>query len=110
MTHDRPPPPHTPQALNEEGYIEPGKKQPKKHIDFTLTGLWGPQFRSPLDPEVLTASGWPAVSTPVLRKLAGKPGVAKRALEEMGVGEERGGHMSDDGVSVSGIWEFFLEG
>ena len=28
-------------------------------------------------------AGWPAVSTPVLRGLAGKPGEAKHALEEL---------------------------
>lgn len=32
-------------------------------------------------------SGWPAVSTPVLRSLAGKPGAAKKALLEI-YGEE----------------------
>ena len=30
----------------------------------------------------LVPAGWPAVSTPVLRALAGKPGAAKRALQD----------------------------
>lgn len=30
----------------------------------------------------LVPAGWPAVSTPVLRALAGKPAAAKRALQE----------------------------
>lgn len=34
-------------------------------------------------PQVYTPSGWPAVSTPVLRALAGKPGAAKKALAEL---------------------------
>lgn len=34
----------------------------------------------PYGPQVHTASGWPAVSTPVLRQLAGKPGAALAAL------------------------------
>ena len=33
--------------------------------------------------QVYTPSGWPAVSTPVLRALAGKPGAAKKALAEL---------------------------
>lgn len=39
--------------------------------------------------QVFTANGWPAVSTPVLRKLAGKPGAAKRALDAL---------MAEDGL------------
>ena len=33
--------------------------------------------------QVYTASGWPAVSTPVLRQLAGKPGAALAALAKL---------------------------
>jgi len=33
--------------------------------------------------QVYTPTGWPAVSTPVLRSLAGRPGAAKLALAEL---------------------------
>lgn len=33
--------------------------------------------------QVVTPTGWPAVSTPVLRSLAGRPGAAKLALAEL---------------------------
>ena len=66
-----------------DGLIEEGKKAPKKNMDITLHGLWGNGNISRLTPEVFTPSGWPAVSTPVLRSLAGKPGVAKKDLAEL---------------------------
>lgn len=50
---------------NVEGYIEPGKKKPKKQREMKLTGLG-------MDPPERTASGWPAGSSSVLAKLAGK--------------------------------------
>ena len=56
---------------------------PKKNIDITLWGLWGRACESRLKPEVFTPSGWPAVSTPVLRSLAGKPGLAKKELDKL---------------------------
>lgn len=65
------------------GRIEEGKKVAKKQMDIIIHGLWGPTTTSPLVPEVYTPSGWPAVSTPVLRGLAGKPGAAKKALLEI---------------------------
>ena len=44
------------------------------------------------DKQVYTPSGWPAVSTPVLRSLAGRPGSAKAALAELtGVSQDPGG-------------------
>ncbi|GAQ90985.1 DNA polymerase I superfamily [Klebsormidium nitens] len=54
---------------NTDGYIEPGRegKPPKKQRDITLTGLG-----VDLPVEVWTPSGWPAVSGPVLKALAGK--------------------------------------
>lgn len=55
----------------------------KKQIDITLWGAWGRGKACPLVPEVYTPSGWPAVSTPVLRALAGRPGAAKKALAEL---------------------------
>ncbi|BDA48148.1 probable DNA polymerase I at C-terminar half [Coccomyxa sp. Obi] len=70
-------------APNVLGRKEEGKKVAKKQMDITIHGLWGPGMASPLKPEVYTPSGWPAVSTPVLRGLAGKPGAAKRALLEI---------------------------
>ncbi len=80
-------PPVLLQAPNVLGRIEEGKKIAKKQMDIVIHGLWGVDAVSPLVPEVFTASGWPAVSTPVLRGLAGKPGAAKRALLEL-FGEE----------------------
>ena len=65
------------------GFIEEGKKVAKKQMELTLHGLWGPGVASPLRAEIFTASGAPAVSTPVLRSLAGKPGAAKKALLEL---------------------------
>ena len=54
--------------------------------------------------QVLTANGWPAVSTPVLRKLAGKPGAAKRALEQLVAEEGPGGVVNgSDGVVNTSI-------
>ena len=43
--------------------------------------------------KLCNAVGWPAVSTPVLRALAGKPGAAKRAMFEQ---------FGDDGVDLEG--------
>ena len=54
------------EALNTEGYIEPGKKKAKKNIKFALTGLG---FKA-VD---YTDSGWPAVSQNVFEMLAGNP-------------------------------------
>ena len=71
------------QALNVLGRMEDGKKAAKKQMDITIHGLWGPDVASPLAPDVYTPSGWPAVSTPVLRALAGRAGAAKRALLEL---------------------------
>lgn len=65
------------------GFIEEGRKAPKKNIDITLWSLWGRGRASRLEPEVYTPSGWPAVSTPVLRSLAGKPGAARRELDRL---------------------------
>ena len=79
------------QMPNTIGVIEEGKKAPKKNMDVTLWGLWGRGVDTPLRPEVFTASGWPAVSTPVLRSLAGKPGVAAKALLELEGASTAGG-------------------
>lgn len=68
---------------NIKGIIEEGKKVAKKNIEIVLWGLWGRGIFSKLTPEIYTPSGWPAVSTVVLRSLAGKPGVAKKALAEL---------------------------
>lgn len=88
-----------PQAPNVLGRIEEGKKIAKKQMDIVIHGLWGADAQSPLTPEVYTASGWPAVSTPVLRSLAGKPGAAKRALlEQYGVELDTAPASSFDGA------------
>ncbi|KAK9818799.1 hypothetical protein WJX74_001704 [Apatococcus lobatus] len=70
-------------ADNLDGIIEEGKKAAKKHIEFELHGVWGPEKDSPLQPEQVTPTGWPAVSVPVLRSLAGKAGAARKALAEL---------------------------
>lgn len=51
---------------NEEGWVEPGKKRSKKQRPIVIQGLGVP-------PPARTASGWPAVSSAVLRELAGSP-------------------------------------
>jgi DNA polymerase I len=66
-----------------DGIVEEGKKKPKKNIDITLWGIWGRGNPGRIDPEVFTSTGLPAVSTPVLRSLAGKPGAARKALAEL---------------------------
>ena len=71
------------QAPNVDNIILEGAKKPKKNIDITLWGLWGRGKDSRLEPEVFTPSGWPAVSTPILRSMAGKPGIAKKALADL---------------------------
>lgn len=86
------------QMPNLEGTIEEGKKRAKKTIDIELHGVWGKGVLSPLTPEVFTPSGWPASATPVLRTLAGKPGAAKRALEEM---DGATAASSNEGVGLS---------
>ena len=68
------------QAPNVDNIIEEGKKKPRKNIDIHLHGVWGRNSPTQLVPAVYTPAGWPAVSTPVLRSLAGKPGAAKKAL------------------------------
>lgn len=67
---------------NETGFIEEGKKKPKKNIDIELHGLWGRDVPSPLPVEHTTPSGWPGANTPMLRGLAGNQGAAKRLLGE----------------------------
>lgn len=51
---------------NTDGYIEPGQKRAKKQRDMVIKGLG-------LPPTEFTDSGLPAVSTQVLRELAGTP-------------------------------------
>ena len=60
--------------------VPKGTKRPLKCIDQLIWGLWGRGIPSPLDVGVYTAGGWPAVSTPVLRSLAGKPKAAQKEL------------------------------
>jgi hypothetical protein len=85
----------SPQAPNPDGRIEEGKKVAKKNIDLELHGLWGKGKPSLLEPEIYTASGWPAVSSTALRSLSGKPGAAKKALKEMLDGDQSS--CSEDG-------------
>lgn len=64
--------------------VQEGDKKPKKNMDIVLHNVWGRGSPSPLEPETFTPSGIPACSTPVLKSLAGKPGRARKALEELG--------------------------
>ena len=73
---------------NTEGYIEPGAKPgspPKRQRSISLVGLG-------LPPVARTVSGWPAVSSPVLKLLAGKTTGSSpaygRAYEAFGGGPE----------------------
>lgn len=74
------------EAENVEGYIEPGKKAPKKKRPFVITGF-GLTF------DETTPAGWPSVGGHILKKLAGNPpdyyGDAKDQFDERGMnGEE----------------------
>ena len=57
-------------------------KAPRKTKDICLHSVWGKGETSRVTPEIYTAGGWPAASAASLRMLAGKPGAAKRVLEE----------------------------
>lgn len=70
---------------NVDGLKKEGDKRAKKNLDITLHGVWGPGTPSPLKPEVYTAGGVPACSTPVLKSLAGKAGKARKKLAELGL-------------------------
>lgn len=61
---------------NVDGYIEEGKKAPKKKRKFVLPGLGLPFVDT-------TVSGWPSVSQDVLTKLAGNPPHSYGPLVEM---------------------------
>lgn len=54
------------EVTNTDGFIEHGRSKPKKKRPIAIRGLG-------LPPVSYTASGWPACSTSVLRKLAGEP-------------------------------------
>ena len=84
---------------NTTGYVEPGRegKAPLKNRSIELYGVFGKGEPTRFGVDVFTPSGWPAVSTPVLRTLAGKPGAAQGALdagspsaegEEVGIDDE----------------------
>ena len=62
---------------------EGAKPKPLRFIDMELHGVWGRGAPGRLSVEVTTDKGAPAVSTAVLRALAGKPGAALKALKEM---------------------------
>ena len=68
---------------NTTGYVEPGRegKAPLKNRSIELYGVFGKGESTRFGVDVFTPSGWPAVSTPVLRTLAGKPGAAQSALD-----------------------------
>lgn len=73
-------------ALNPE-YDPTDKKKGKKWIDFVLHGIYNNNKKDgevpdrELEVEEETAKGLPAVGQVVLRKLAGRPGAAKKALQ-----------------------------
>jgi hypothetical protein len=70
---------------NTEKYIEPGKKNPKVKREIRLVGMGIPAVAR-------TESGWPAVSSNVLKVLAGKPDGTKpqygTAYEFFGGGDD----------------------
>merc|ERR1719321_1440860 len=68
---------------NTTGHIEPGRegKPPLKNRNIELFSVFGREEPTRFGVDVYTPSGWPAVSTPVLRTLAGKPGTAQKALD-----------------------------
>jgi DNA polymerase I-like protein with 3'-5' exonuclease and polymerase domains len=68
--------------------------RPKRWLDFDLHGVWGRGEPGRLAVETKTDKGAPAVSTAVLRALAGKPGAARRALTELDAKEAAGGEPS----------------
>ncbi|XP_049849216.1 uncharacterized protein LOC126318245 [Schistocerca gregaria] len=61
---------------NVDGYVEDGKKKPKKKRSFTIRGLGLPYVET-------TESGWPAVSYPVLNRLSGEPPATYGPLRQM---------------------------
>ena len=61
--------------------VPKGTKRPLKCVEQLIWGVWGRGIPSPLTVSVYTAGGWPAVSTPVLRSLAGKPKAAQKELD-----------------------------
>lgn len=88
----------------------PGKK-PLKTMDFQLHSAWGQDVPSKLTPPIWTASGWPASSIPALKALVGKPGAARKLLEEnYGVTfQSQVADILDDEEQEEdpkGVWEF----
>ncbi|KAL2632819.1 hypothetical protein R1flu_004298 [Riccia fluitans] len=81
---------------NTDGYIEEGRKTPKKTRPFTLRGL---EVDIPV--ETFTSAGWPAVGGPSLKALAGKVAIDYTAMdEEEEYGEEFVPDDSGDGSAV----------
>ncbi|CAG9463715.1 unnamed protein product [Pedinophyceae sp. YPF-701] len=79
---------------NTDGWVEPGGKRAKVNRPIVLGNLWGAEALQrmfeggghPALPTSFTAKdGGPATSSAVLRKMAGKPGAARRLLKDMGV-------------------------
>ncbi|KAL4452308.1 hypothetical protein ABPG75_007970 [Micractinium tetrahymenae] len=112
-TADKPPLPleRVFKVPNVDGLKKEGEKRAKKNLDITLHGVWGPGMPSPLKPEVYTAGGVPACSTPVLKSLAGKAGKARKKLAELGLdkpGEDLSGlrgmlDVTDGGEEEEGV-------
>ncbi|MEW5306424.1 MAG: hypothetical protein WDW36_008889 [Sanguina aurantia] len=67
-------------------------KRPVRQLDLELHGIWGKGVPGPLRPDTLTATDSACVGIAILRKLAGKPGRARKALMELEAAEaERAG-------------------
>lgn len=67
---------------NTEGIVTEGRTKPLRDREITIRGFG-------LEPEIRTLSGWPAVSAPVIKKLAGDPpskyGKAKEMFDSKGM-------------------------
>lgn len=58
-----------------------GQKVPKKMLEVELHGLWS-EKENPLNPEIYTVAGYPAVSAAALRELIGRPGAVQAYKEK----------------------------
>lgn len=75
-------------ALNPEYDQVPRPKGVRRHITFSLHGLWGENVPGRLKAEVRTDKDLAAVSGAVLWSLVGKPGAAAKALAALDAKEQ----------------------
>lgn len=86
-------------------YDPNARPRQRRWIDFELHGLWGEGQPGRLAVDVKTDKGMAAVSGAVLWSLVGKPGAAKKALDELlhkeAAEKEAAGAAADSGSSSS---------